>query len=279
MVLDPSNSNESRLLQQFQTVVSGEADDEAVRKPIALKAAFDAKAQDFDDLQNEIALSQGQLDISQINRIINEARTKDAMQLERDEKAKKEFSERLWRLLIDQLRKQIEALDEAIAGHRAYFQDRYGDDWAETLGRSILGDDLPERLPGESDAAYQARIEDAIFDEICHPDGTLKEEYRDHPDADRLEQWGKDRAMKRQAEADLENYPEHGSTREQFEYLAQAALGASEREADMISAQARKQGASIEVREAARIEANEAIDSAAEQKGDAALTESGFGMR
>lgn len=165
----------------------------------ALSSVFAEKAfeQDFEDRQLEIALNQGQLNLNQINRIINDARVTSAIQEEQTAKSKENTSKMMFIALLDQLERDLE---RAIEGHRDYFRDKYGDDYATVLGRPILGDDMPDRLPGESDEDYNARVEDALFDKICNPDGSLKDEYKDHPDAERLGQWGRARALQRSLE-------------------------------------------------------------------------------
>ncbi|MEO1660121.1 MAG: hypothetical protein AAFR51_03975 [Pseudomonadota bacterium] len=157
-----------------------------------LSSVFADKAQEqnFEDHQMEIALNQGQLSLGQINRIINDTRVTSDIRDEQAAKSRDSTNTMLFIALLDQLERD---LAEAIQGHRDYFRDKYGDDYATVLGRPILGDDMPDRLPGESDEDYNKRVEDALFNEICHPDGSLKDEYKDHPDADRLTQWGKDR--------------------------------------------------------------------------------------
>ncbi len=244
-----------------------------------IKAEFGSKSeQNFQDHQNEIALGQGQLSFTQINRLINESRSKEAMRYDRDEKSRKDFADRMWRFLLEQLQHQLDAVNAAIDGHRDYFADKYGEDWVETLGGSILGDDMPDRLPGESDAEYQARVEDAIFDEICNPDGTLKDEYKHHPDAERLEQWGKDRVRQQK----LENGIEKINNAETPEAKLDAAEETMET-ADVKDAWGVAAGVEEKATEEVKVTVVEAHDEERDvvinAKGVAPDTEGGFGMR
>lgn len=49
--------------------------------------------------------------------------------------------------------------------------------WAEEL----LGEDVPERRPHESDADYKQRLLEAITEELLGEDGQILPEYQDHP--------------------------------------------------------------------------------------------------
>lgn len=186
-------------------IADTEINNDLGHEPKTLCCTFSSKAeQNFADHQNEIALDQGQLTLGQINRLINEARTKEDMKAQRDEKTRKQTSDHLWRTLLAQLQNQVQIIDERIDGHRSYFESKYGENWLSTLGRSLLGEDMPERQSGETLDAYQERVEREIFDRICHSDGSLKDEYKSHPDAERLQQWGKDRTARAAVQAGID---------------------------------------------------------------------------
>lgn len=51
------------------------------------------------------------------------------------------------------------------------------DDYA----RSVLGDDMPERKPDESDADYQRRVLKELADEMLDDNGNIKPKYQDDP--------------------------------------------------------------------------------------------------
>ena len=121
-------------------------------------------------------------------------------------KKKGSVSDIVWLDLVGQLQAQIDAADERIQGHRDYFENKYGEDWAEKLALDILDEDsFPERRDGESITDYRRRIEDELFDEMFGPDGKLKPKYQDHPDAERFKQWARDREIKAGAGAKLDN--------------------------------------------------------------------------
>lgn len=58
----------------------------------------------------------------------------------------------------------------------------------EAYAKDILGDDLPERIAGESEADYQRRVLKDLTAEMLNPDGSVKPEYADDPIVQFLEQ-------------------------------------------------------------------------------------------
>ncbi len=77
---------------------------------------------------------------------------------------------------IERLEQEIEALEEQ-------FRKRDGDEWREKLALKILdADDIPPRRAGESMEAYRERLEPILMDEMLNEDGSIKAEYKNHPE-------------------------------------------------------------------------------------------------
>lgn len=141
-----------------------------------------------------------------IDRYGNKRSGEDAKSKQDQTRKKKGMSDALWVDILAQLHDQRDWLDAQANEHREYFADKYGEEWRTILGRSVLDDEeFPDRRPGETLDEYNARIEDAIFTKIANPDGTLKEEYKDHPDADRLAIWAKQRVQSQQIDHHIKN--------------------------------------------------------------------------
>jgi|GEM_PF-4264631 len=70
--------------------------------------------------------------------------------------------------------------DDDVTALVADIEDKTGRPF-EAYARDILGEDLPDRNPGESEADYQRRVLKALTEEMLNPDGTVKAEYADDP--------------------------------------------------------------------------------------------------
>jgi len=94
------------------------------------------------------------------------------------------------------------------------------DDYAS----EVLGDDMPKRVPGQSDEDYQRRVLKVITDQMIGPDGKVKAKYDDDPVADIIK-GDKDykRAVNITRDADAEAKLE-GETEELTTRIADAAL-------------------------------------------------------
>ena len=239
--------------------MNGVADIEAK----ALSTEFKAKTekQVFDDLQREYALDNGTLSLDQINRMVNFGRTGAAIKVEHAQKSKKSGIDAFWNALLLNMNNQLDWLDKQIEGHREYFQNKYGDEWRTVLGKSILDEDeFPERLPGETDEEYNQRLEDAMFDKIANPDGTLKDEYKDHPDADRLALWAKDRHAREKVAGFINEHHEAKTDAERIDIAERATSDATTRETEQFMAGGRLEAgsASEQVAQANRDEVGDA---------------------
>ena len=56
----------------------------------------------------------------------------------------------------------------------------------EDYAQDVLGDDMPERMPWESDIDYQRRVMNAVLEEVVGENGRIKPEYADDPVARRV---------------------------------------------------------------------------------------------
>ena len=91
---------------------------------------------------------------------------------------------------FDIIQQQINDMQTLIDGAEGGFAAQYGEDWREQFAMRILDPDImPQRENGESLAEYRARVEQALMDEMLNPDGTIKSEYKDHPEYGQLAQW------------------------------------------------------------------------------------------
>lgn len=70
--------------------------------------------------------------------------------------------------------------DDDVTALVADIEDKTGRPF-EAYARDILGEDLPDRTPGESEADYQRRVLKALTEEMLNPDGTVKAKYADDP--------------------------------------------------------------------------------------------------
>ncbi len=162
-----------------------------------LKQQFEQKVGDdaLRDHQQTLLVRDGVLDLDQVSRILSNAvGAADREQSPQHKKRAQAQRDMIYHLVLDELDRQREWLTANIDKHRAYFEELYGADWRQTLAQDILdGDEYPQRRAGESVDDYNRRIEDAIFTKIIGPDGRLNPEYRDHPEAARLQAWADDR--------------------------------------------------------------------------------------
>ena len=84
---------------------------------------------------------------------------------------------------IDRLQKDIEDMERG-------FRARDGDAWREKLALKILDpDEIPQQREGESIEAYRERLEPLLINKMLNPDGSIKDEYKNHPELSDYAQW------------------------------------------------------------------------------------------
>ncbi len=92
--------------------------------------------------------------------------------------------------LIEQVRASLQRMEADIKALEEKFQARDGEEWREKLALQILDEDeIPQRNPDESMADYRERLEAHLINEMLNPDGSIKNEYKDHPEYGDYAQW------------------------------------------------------------------------------------------
>ena len=105
-------------------------------------------------------------------------------------------------LWLDLIQRQIAELQTAIDDAEQGFASQYGEDWRELFALKILDPDLmPQREDGESLEDYRTRVEQALMDELLNQDGSIKDEYKDHPEYGELAQWAQWKYDEQQGQA------------------------------------------------------------------------------
>lgn len=103
---------------------------------------------------------------------------------------------------MDRLAKTIEQMEDI-------FRQRDGDAWREKLALKILGeDDIPQRRSSESMKDYRERLEILLINELLNADGSIKAEYKNHPELGDYAEWAQKRYHLNSARAavnELEN--------------------------------------------------------------------------
>ena len=95
------------------------------------------------------------------------------------EKRKKENEERMFQILLDDLRERSAQLGREIASLENRFAQQYGDAWREHMANQILDPDIiPQREDGESMEDYRTRLEKTLIAEMLNEDGTIKDKYQ-----------------------------------------------------------------------------------------------------
>ena len=81
--------------------------------------------------------------------------------------------------LLEQIRASIKQMETDVKALIASFEKRDGDAWREKLALDILGaDDIPQQRSGENINVYRKRLEQHLINEMLHPDGTIKDKYK-----------------------------------------------------------------------------------------------------
>ncbi|NQY41374.1 MAG: hypothetical protein HRT80_14895 [Henriciella sp.] len=93
-------------------------------------------------------------------------------------------------LWLDLIQRQIDELQTSINDAERDFAIDNGEEWRELFALRLLDPELmPQRLEDESLEEYRARVEQALIDEPLNDDGSIKDEYKDHPEYGELAQW------------------------------------------------------------------------------------------
>ena len=139
-----------------------------------LRSDFDAAT------ENKILLGQQSGSIGGLQERAGIAQVRE-QQREKDRQSREETSRYVE--MIAQLRSDLADMEER-------FRARDGDAWRENLALKILEpDEFPQRREGESIEAYRERLEKNLIEDMLNPDGSIKEEYKNHHEYSDYAQW------------------------------------------------------------------------------------------
>jgi len=159
--------------------------------------------------ENTILLGQQQEDgsISGVQERSGAASKSNSSETQTQETKDKKLSKLLHTLqvmqdYIERLAKEIEKMEDG-------FRKRDGEEWREKLALKILGEnDIPQRRSDENIEAYRERLEIFLNDELLNDDGSIKAEYKNHPELSDYAQWAQKQYHSNSARAavnELEN--------------------------------------------------------------------------
>lgn len=112
--------------------------------------------------------------------------------LAREKKRKQRHSDLI--VMLDALRRDLDRLEATVAAFEKRFEDRFGDAWREHIALEVLGADaIPQQRDSENISEYRERLEAHLIAEMLHPDGSIKDEYRDDPNTSEYAQWAQTR--------------------------------------------------------------------------------------
>ena len=91
--------------------------------------------------------------------------------------------------IIEQVHASIANMDADIKHMEAQF-DAQNEAWREELALEILDKDIiPQRQQGESMSVYRERLEVLLIAEMLNADGSIKDEYKNHPEYGDYAEW------------------------------------------------------------------------------------------
>lgn len=148
------------------------------------KAAHEqAQAERFELRQDEIKLGDGQLTFEQISRRIDLTRVPQALQAEQDKERKDRHDRTVFMMLLEDMRKRLVELEDALARRYKLLDTKYGGNVIDGMVDTFLTD--AEKAGLENDEEKMR----ALANKFLNPDGTIKEEYKDLPEAQYLRDW------------------------------------------------------------------------------------------
>jgi len=152
-----------------------------------LTSLFREVASAFSQDENRILLGQKSGSISGLQERSGIAETLSGSK-QQQEKADKKLSDFLE--AINNIQDYIKRLNADIASMEQDFKHRDGDAWREKLALKILDeDDIPQRREGESMTEYRERLEPLLIAEMLNTDGSIKSEYKNHPELGDYAEW------------------------------------------------------------------------------------------
>lgn len=152
-----------------------------------LTALFREVARSFSQDENHILLGQKSGSISGIQERSGVDKVLSG-EPQHSKAADKKLSDLLY--VLDIMNNYMKRLADEIEAMENRFRDRHGDEWREKLALKILDeDDIPQRREGESMEQYRERLEPLLIAELLNRDGSIKSEYKNHPELGDYAQW------------------------------------------------------------------------------------------
>jgi len=97
------------------------------------------------------------------------------------EKAEKQAKERasdvILMALLNDLERELADVRERRMAYEEVLIEEYGEDFIVDMAERFLDPEIVERLPGESEEDYRARLEQELEDLMLNDDGSIKPEY------------------------------------------------------------------------------------------------------
>ena len=165
----------------------------------------------FELRQDEIRIETGQVNPENVGRITRVSRTAKQSQ---QAKAKQSSDNIMFIALLDQMRRQLEQLEQQMAAQYKRLQAKYGDDAIDGMAKAFLFDGVYDSLKTDEDKLK------ALADKFLNSDGTIKDKYKDLEEAKYVRDWQITQKLKPL----VEKYNNHTSftAEEKLEILATA---------------------------------------------------------
>jgi hypothetical protein len=154
----------------------------------------------FDLRQEEIKIETGQMETEDSSRILRVSRHGIHSQQAKDKKSRKDAA---FTMLLAQMRKQLEELEQLMDELHADLEAKYGQgNVINGMAEAYLSPEILDGLETDEDKLK------ALADEFLNPDGTIKDKYKHLKEAQYVQAWQKEQQLsatlqKYESKADL----------------------------------------------------------------------------
>ena len=183
---------------------------------VACDRAFHEKCRQeaFDLRQDEIRIETGQVDPSNVGRNTRVSRAASQSQQLKDKQFRDTF---MFITLLNQMREQLERLEQQMAAQYKRLQVKYGDDAVDGMAQAFLPEDVYDDLNTDEDKLK------ALVNKFLNADGSIKDKYKELDEAKYVRDWQKTQKLK----PIVEKYDNHTSfTPEEKREIVEAAQDA-----------------------------------------------------
>jgi hypothetical protein len=140
----------------------------------------------FTEANQAMALKQNSLDITQVS--LRNAFTLAGLHLNGSDpqskrKAEQALNDRLFMALLNDMRSRLHELEQNMDRLRADLNAKYGEDYVGGMVETFLSDEEKAGLESEEDKMK------ALSQKFLNPDGTIKDKYKDTPEAQYVRDW------------------------------------------------------------------------------------------